>query len=163
MTLRISESGRFVLPTRIRSKLGPDAGHAARTRLADQISKLPGVYTFEDSLEASPSIVGVYLAHSSRTSRKHQPAVLFCKIRCDGICVEGLNDAARHQVLSRGWGKLENRSIQLFLPRDDDEFEVCWHILYRAYRTITNPPATFMSAANARLTELPEFSRTTLC
>ena len=163
MTLSISESGRFVLPTRIRSKLGPDNDYAARIRLADQISKLPGVHTFEDALEASPSIVGVYFANSSRTSRRQHPAVLFCKIRCDGIRVEGLNDAARHQVLSRGWGRLENRSIQLFLPRDDDEFDVCWHILYRAYRAITNPPATFLAAAKPPLVELPEFSCTTLC
>jgi hypothetical protein len=160
MTLSISESERFVLPTRIRSKLCPDNGYVARTRLADQISKLPGVHTFEDSLEASPSIVGVHLAHSSR---RHQSAVLFCKIRCDGISVDGLSDAARHQVLSRGWGRLENRSIQLYLPRDDDEFDVCWHILYRAYRAITNPPAMFLSAAKPPLAELTEFSRTTLC
>jgi hypothetical protein len=163
MTLRISESGRFVLPTRIRSKLGPDSDFAARTRLADRISTLPGIHTFEDTLGASPSIVAVYIAHSSRTSRKHQPAVLFCKICSDGISVEGLTDAARHQVLSRGWGKLENRSMHLFLPRDDDEFDVCWHVLYRAYRTITNPPAMFLSATKASRTELPEFSRTTLC
>ena len=162
MTLFNSESERFALPTRIRSKLGPDNDCAARARLADQITKLPGVYTFEDALETSPSIVGVYLAHSSRTSRRHPSAVLFCKIRCDGISVEGLNDAARHQVLSRGWGRLESRSIQLFLPRDDDEFDVCWHILYRAYRAITNPPATFLTAAKPPLVELPEFSRTTL-
>ena len=163
MTLSIQESGRFVLPTRIRSKLGPDNDYAARTRLADQISKLPGVHTFEDALEASPSIVGVYFANSSRTSRRQQPAVLFCKIRCDGISVEGLNDAARHQVLSRGWGRLENRSIQLFLPRDDDEFDVCWDIVFRAYRNISNPPARTLFAARPQLAELPEFSRSILC
>jgi hypothetical protein len=163
MTIPNSASARFVLPTRIRSKLGPDAGYAAQQRLADRIAELPGMHTLEDPLEPSPCTVGVYLQAGSGKRRTPPTAFLFCKIRGTGISVEGLDDSERHQVLSRGWGKLENRSIQLFLPRDDDEFDVCWDIVYRAYRNISNPPARTLFAARPPLAELPEFSRTILC
>lgn len=163
MTIPNSESARFVLPTRIRSKLGPDTGYAARDRLVDRIAQLPGMHTLDDPLEPSPCTVGVYLRPVSGKRRTPPTAFLFCKIRSTGISVEGLDNSERHQVLSRGWGRLENRSIQLFLPRDDDEFDVCWNIVYRAYRNISNPPARTLFAARPPLAELPEFSRTILC
>lgn len=163
MTIPNSASARFVLPTRIRSKLGPDTGVAAQDLLADRIAGLPGLHTFEDPLEPSPCTVAVYLQTMSGRRRANATARLFCKIRGTGISVEGLDDAERHQVLSRGWGRLESRGIQLFLPRDDDEFDVCWNIVHRAYRNISNPPARTLFAARPPLAELPEFSRTILC
>jgi hypothetical protein len=164
MTIPNSESARFALPIRIRSKPGPDTGGAAQARLAGRIAGLPGVQTTQDSAAQPPCIVGTYLRPSPLNLRRRPPsAVRFCRISTDGVMVEGLSDFERYQALARGWGRLDSRSILLFLPRDDDEFEVCCYILRQAYKSISIPPATRRSAARLPLPELPEFSRTTLC
>ena len=164
MTITSSESARFALPIRIRSKPGRGTGDGAQARLAGRIAALPGVQTIEDTVAQPPCIVGIYRRPSPLNLRRHPPpAVRFCRISASGVMVEGLSDFERYQALARGWGRLDSRSILLFLPRDDDEFEVCCYILRQAYRSISRPPAMIPSAARPPLPELPEFSRTTLC
>jgi hypothetical protein len=159
MTIPNSASARFVLPTRIRSRLGPSTGYAARALLADRIGGLPGIRISQDAAGQAPGIVASY----APKSRVRSTEVSFCRIAANGISVQGLNDAERYHVLSRGWGRLENRNMLLFLPRDDDEFDVSWYILRHAYEAVSSPSATPVQAARAPLPELPEFSRTTLC
>ena len=163
MTIPNSASARFVLPTRVRSRLAPSTGYAGRSRLAGRIAALPGIQAVEDAREFPASIVGMYQPQSQASAHTCTPAVPFCRIAANGVSVAGLYDSERHHVLSRGWGRLENRSMLLFLPRDDDEFDVCWYILQHAYQRISNPPASLRPAARPPLPELPEYSRTTLC
>jgi hypothetical protein len=163
MTIPNSASARFVLPTRIRSRLGPSTGYAARSRLAARIGGLPGIQIFKDVAGQPQGIIASYLPKSRDSLRQRLPEVPFCRIAPNGISVHGLTDTERYHVLSRGWGRLENRNMLLFLPRDEDEFDVSWYILRHAYEAVSNPSATSVSAARAPLPELPEFSRTTLC
>jgi len=157
------EPGRLRLPTRIRVALAPEGNGAASFRLAERIAGLPHVHTVEDPAGILPGKVAVYVHAADRARLQCSTPAPFCDITNSGISVEGLNDAERHQVLSRGWGRLENRRMQLFLPRDDAELEVCWSILHRAYCAIINSPAAPPRTLRAPVAELPEFSRTTLC
>jgi len=163
MAMPAFEQNRFRLPTRIRTRLGLETAYPAHFELADRIAELPYVRTVEDALDVLPSTVAVFLQPDTSPARKRQAAVLFCRINNAGISVEGLTDTERHHVLSRGWGKLENRRIRLLLPRDDGELAVCWDILCRAYRSIINSPACLLTVPTASVTELPEYSRTSLC
>ena len=86
-----------------------------------------------------------------------------CRIGSEGISVEGLSDKERHQVLSRGWGRLEKRRVRLFPPRDDEELEICWSILCQAYHSILSAPVDSPTAPRASVDDLPEVSRTSLC
>lgn len=86
-----------------------------------------------------------------------------CSVGGDTISVWGLDPVSRHQVLSRGWGKLGRQEVLLFLPRDEEELEICWSILSYAYLTAAHadsrPPFARMSPWSS---DLPRFSRTTL-
>jgi len=158
-----SETVRLRLPTRTRINLGPDGNGATRYRLAERIAALPRVHTVEDPDGVLPGKVAVYVHAAGAIRQQHERPIPFCDITSSGIGVEGLDDAGRHQVLSRGWGRLENHRMQLFLPRNDGELDVCWRILYCAYCSLLNSPAAPPLARRAPPPELPEFSRTTLC
>jgi len=158
-----SETDRLRLPPRPRINLGPDGNGAARYRLAERIAGLPRVHTVEEPDGILPGKVAVYVHAAGAARRQHESPISFCDITSSGISLEGLDDAERHQVLSRGWGRLENHRMQLFLPRNDGELDVCWRILYRAYCSLINSPAARPLARRAPPAELPEFSRTTLC
>lgn len=157
------EEADFRLPPRIRSKTGPKQASSIRFMLAGRIADLPFVHIVEDDFETLPVTVSVFLQRDITSIRKCEATELFCRIGDSGISVEGLTDAERHHVLSRGWGQLENRRVRLFMPRDSDELEICWDILYRAYRSIINTPVRSAVMPRAYVVDLPEISRTSLC
>lgn len=157
------EEAEFRLPPRIRSKTGPEQTDSARFVIARRIADLPFVHIVDDDFEAPSGTVDVVVQRDITSIRQCQSDVLFCRIGDSGISVEGLTDPERHQVLSRGWGQLENRRVRLFMPRDGDELEICWGILYRAYRSIINTPARSAAMPRAYAVDLPEISRTSLC
>jgi hypothetical protein len=163
MAVSAIDQADFRLPPRIRSKPGPEPVDSARFMLAERIADLPFVQTVEDDFGVLPGTVGAFLKLDVTSIRQREPAVLFCRISHSGISVEGLTDAERHQVLSRGWGQLENRRVRLFMPRNDDELEICWGILYRAYHSIINTPVRSATMPRANVVDLPEISRTSLC
>jgi hypothetical protein len=162
-TVPAIDQDRFCLPLRIRTRLGPDPAYSARFELTDRISELASVQVIDDDFEPVPRSVAVYVRNRERSPQQRPSAVRFCKIDSSGISVAGLSDAERHQVLSRGWGRLEKRRIRLFMPRDDAELKVCWAILCRAYDSIINSPANLLAVPRASANELPEISRTSLC
>ena len=128
---------RFKLPTRIRSLMKLVDGFTPRLLLADRIAAMPGVTVIDNDSDKGPMVVRVMLtrsADSSHTTAGEQP---FAEISRDGIVVYGLRSWDKHQVLCRGWGKLRNRGVLLFLPRDERELEICWSILSRAYDHLT--------------------------
>ena len=153
---------RFALPTRIRSRKAAD-GLASRLALADRISGLPGIETAEDPFATLPRGVDVYLRAPSASLRRQHPPVLLCRIFPDGIVVYGLSDSERYQVMVRGWCRLDGDCIHLYPPRDDQELEVCWDILQRAFRALLDASATSAPVrTRVRPRDLPSFSRTTL-
>lgn len=86
-----------------------------------------------------------------------------CSVGSDAVSVCGLDPAIRHQVLSRGWGKLRGREVLLHLPRDEQELEICWKILCYANRAETHTDDPQLTArVLPRLRVHPRFSRTTL-
>ncbi len=162
MTALLLDSDPFALPARIRNRLVPDEGFQARFELADRLAGLPLAETVANGNGALPGTSCVYLRMDNPATHRRLPALLFCRIDCTGISVEGLSDSERHRVLCRGWGKLESRRVKLFMPRDDEELDVCWSILYRAYCSIINSPHASATMPRAIFDDLPEVSRTCL-
>jgi hypothetical protein len=80
----------------------------------------------------------------------------------NGISLPGLTDPERHQVLSRGWGRLDRQRVLLYLPRDESELAICWSILYRAYNSIINSPEQMSASPRAHFDDYPEPSHTSL-
>ncbi len=95
--------------------------------------------------------------------RKQRPLLLLCRIGQTTITVYGLDNRDRYHLLSRGWGRLGDSCVELLLPRDDEELEICWRVVKFAYDRLIDvaanaaPVRTTVSAAT-----LPKFSRTSL-
>ena len=128
---------RFKLPTRIRSAVGTADEFGARLLLADRVAALPGVTVVDNKCNNGSLFVRLLLAPNCMRNFEAAVGLSFAEISRDGIFVCGLRSWDRHQVLSRGWGKLQNRNMLIFLPRDERELEVCWSILGRAFDHLT--------------------------
>jgi len=164
MAILALEPTLFQLPARSRSKQTSADVLSARLALAERISELPDIETVEDAEATVPWSVDVYVKVPTRSLRKRQPPVLFCRIGRDGVGVYGLGNSDRHQALSRGWGKLARDSVTLHFPRDVTELDVCWDLLQRAYRSLIQSSAQSSPRRSvAWAGDLPSFSRTTLC
>ena len=163
MAVLARDISRSRLPARIRVKSAPDDSIASRLALADRIAQLPGIETVEDRWDSTLRSVDVFLRRQPVSLRKQWPPTRLCSISVKGISVYGLSDPDRHQVLSRGWGRLAQDGVLMFLPRDEAELDVCWDVLQRAYHSLiqasaqTAPVRTIVWGGN-----LPRFSRTTL-
>jgi hypothetical protein len=154
---------RFQLPARIRAHKTGSEVLPARQALLDRVAKLPGIETTECTDDTLRLQIVIYLhgATARRTIRNPRPFML-CNLSDDGIAIYGLDNWAKHQVVMRGWGKLINDRVQLFLPRDDDELEICWSILRLAYDLLFDAPASRPATGNRSSWDMPQFSRTTL-
>lgn len=141
-----AKTGRFRLPRRIRTRQVGGDNVGSRLRLADRVSGLAGIHTREAGEATLPCSVDVYVTHTVGGDLAETAAL--CRIRPDAILVHGLSFADKHQVLSRGWGSLELIGVSIPLPKDDEELDVCWSILLRAYEQLTSAPAA-MPEANA--------------
>lgn len=146
---------RLRLPTRIRGKKEEDARAERHLTLAERIAGLPGIELVRQDAESLPTDVTAYVLDSASAETR-----LLCMLQAHGITVHGLDDWDRHQVVSRGWGKLARDCVLLFIPRDDDEVEVCWDILKRAGNRLCHSSAVRTRRVSAW--GLPSYSRTTL-
>lgn len=162
MVTPASERVRRQLPTRLRAKKNARDSLTVRLALADRIAALPGIETLEERPGAVPSRVDVYLRPPSASIRRRPEPVKLCTISRNGIAVCGLSDRDRYWVLSRGWGRLCQNGVNVFLPRDIEELEVCWTILEQAYRSVYESSVTVAPPRIAWSDRLPKFSRTTL-
>jgi hypothetical protein len=158
---------RFRLPARIRASSAPQDEFSCRLALADRIAALPGIVTEDDPCDALPNRASVYLQLASpqfanRTPRRHLQRTLLCTISCGGVELFGLDTWGKHQVLSGGWGSLQRDYVLLYLPRDEQELDVCWNILRRTYQNLSTPSARPALAHLASIPARPRFSRTTL-
>lgn len=85
-----------------------------------------------------------------------------CLLSPEGITVQGLGVADRHQVLWRGWGRLNRHAVVLHPPRDQQELEVCWAIIRHAHQLqVTAAVAADRPGRIIWSGDMPGFSRTT--
>ncbi len=158
-----SEPKRFILPDRIRATASASSNIAARLALIDRIADLPGIETVERNDESIPRRVDVYL-RSDRGDQvlKRRPGTYFLGIDSQGITLHGLSQWERHQVIAHGWGTLVDDQVCVYSPRNEDEIDVTWKIIRRAFDRLYNP-VTLRSLSPVMSTwHLPRFSRTNL-
>lgn len=154
---------RFQLPTRIRSKRDPDDRLSHGMTLAERFAAHPGIEIVAPGGNANR------VATDRETEQAQFAAyvtsgigqTLLCSYQHTGIAVHGLNNRDRHQVVSRGWGRLLPDRVILFLPRDDSELDVCWDILQRATFRLAQP-SVLPARRSVSSWDLPSYSRTTL-
>ena len=146
------ELNHYRLPARIRVRKAHDEGFGWRLALGDRIAGISGIRLEADRSGAMPGQVDVYL----------QATFLLCTISPDGIAIRGLNEWDRHQVLRGGWGRLVRDHVVMHPPRDFEELEVCWGVLQRAYRYMSDLSAEGLPARESPPWNLPRFSRTSL-
>lgn len=154
---------RFRLPPRARLTTTASGELPARIALADRIADLPGIETVESSADTLPREVRIFLKGpgGGRTIRPGRRPLL-CTLSREGLVVNGLSPGQKHQVLSRGWGKLVNDDVLVFLPRNNEELETCWDILRSAYDSLFDASAANHGTVRVSVWDLPRFSRTTL-
>lgn len=156
------ELNHYRLPARIRVRKAPDEGFGWRPALGDRIAGISGIRLEADRSGAMPGQVDVYLQATAAHFQDRQTAFLLCTIGPDGIAIRGLNEWDRHQVLRGGWGRLVRDHVVMHPPRDFEELEVCWGVLQRAYRYMSDLSAEGRPAREPPPWNLPRFSRTSL-
>lgn len=154
---------RFQLPARIRANATAAEALPSRLLLADRISELPGVEAVECDGDILPRRINIYVrdATAGRTGRNPERGLL-CRLSANGISIFGLDDWAKHQVIMRGWGKLLQDRVLVFLPRNESELDICWRILRQAYDSVFHRSAGLPGNGYPVAQRLPGFSRTTL-
>lgn len=162
MAMAAQDLKHYHLPSRIRARKASTDGFACRLALAERIAALPGIQTVEEATGTLPCRVDVYLQAPSTSIRRQHDAQLLCTIGRDGIEVHGLREWHRHQVLRGGWGKLGRDHVLIFMPRDDEELDVCWAVLQCAHQCLLDISAMGPLVRKALSWELPRFSRTAL-
>lgn len=162
MATRASDISCLILPVRAQMLQARDADISAKLALADYIADLPGILVVDhDPVDGSRKVDVQYQPPATSRFKRRRPMFL-CRIGCDSIVVSGLNDRDRHQVLSRGWGRQNPAGVSLYLPRDDQELDIAWRILSRAYDALVEASASAMPERAAWIDDLPHFSRTNL-
>ena len=154
---------RFRLPVRTRLAAAASGPLPAHLALAERIADLPGIDTIDSSADTLPRVVHVYLLCKGRP-RTIRPGrgQLLCAISAEGVILNGLDRVRKHQVLSRGWGRLVEDAVLLFLPRNDEELETCWGILRSAYDSLFDASVASKGTVKVSMWDVPRFSRTTL-
>ena len=160
MATAAPELKHYHLPARIRAKKVHDDSFSCRLALADRMADLAGIQVVEDGDDVLPNRVNVYLQAPSTSQRREHAAWLLCKIGADGIEIYGLEQWDRHQVLRGGWGRLRQGHVCMYPPRDDLELEVCWGVIQRAYRFLSDVSARAPLARKFASWAQPRFSRT---
>ena len=156
------ELNHYYLPARIRGRKASEDDFSCRIALAERLAGLAGIRTIEDGSSPMPGRVDVILQAPDSLVRRPHEAILLCRIGRDGIAIFGLNEWDRHQVLRGGWGRLVSDHVVMHLPRDFEELEVCWGVLQRAYRYLSDLSAQGRPARKTPPCNLPRFSRTSL-
>jgi hypothetical protein len=162
MATRARDISSLILPVRARLVQACDEGIPVKLALADYIADLPGIRVVDqDPVDGFRKVDVQY--HPPATSRhKRRRPMFLCRVGSDSIVISGLNDRDRHQVLSRGWGRLHPAGISLYLPRDEQELDIAWRILSHAYDALVEASASAMHERAAWIDDLPRYSRTNL-
>ena len=163
MAKTTNTSARFNLPARIRNKRKTPGDFSARLTLIDRIADLPGIETVERNDETIPRRVEIYLRReTSDRALKRKAAPMLCSLDCNGVFLNGLDRWERYQVLAKGWGKLVDHEVCIFLPRDGHELEIVWGVVQRAYDRLFGPLTPEAGSLVISTWDWPRFSRTSL-
>ena len=154
---------RFKLPARLRNKRKTPGEFSARVALIDRIADLSGIETVERNDEITPRRVEIYLRReaSDRVLRR-KAAKMLCSLDCNGVFLNGLDRWERHQVLAKGWGKLVDHEVCVYLPRDSHELEIVWGVVQRAYDRLFGQLTPEAGSLVISTWDWPRFSRTSL-
>ncbi len=134
-----------------------------RLALVDRIADLPGIEAVEHSINQLPRQIDIYVHNTihEQPMRKRRRDLL-CSLSAVGIVVPGLDRWTRHQVVLRHWGCPLRDHVMLYMPRDDDELDVCWNIIRQAYDAFFATATKAHGRYSLMARDLPKFSRTTL-
>ena len=155
-------TSHYHLPARIRADIAFDNSFSSRMALVDRISGMAGIHTVESAADTLPFRVQIYLQEPSASVRREHPLLLLCTLAADGIEIYGLSQWDRHQVLRGGWGRLRRDHVFFYPPRNNEELEVCWGVMQRAYQHLSDLSAKGPLARKSLLWNLPRVSRTAL-
>lgn len=163
MPTTVSKSTRFELSQRVRTDQKAPNALKVKLALIDRIAELPGIKKVDCEDDASRCQINIYLkCDPAKSQREGRAGPMLCSITRDGIAIRGLDQWARHQVISRGWGKLELDGVLVFLPRNDRELDTVWTVIRRAYDNLFNPSANIPGVQIVSTWDWPKFSRTSL-
>ena len=158
-----TKGARFTLPTRMRNRRKTPGDFSARVALIDRIADLRGIETVERNDETTPRRVEIYLQReSSDRVLKKKPRQMLCGLDCNGVFVNGLDRWEKYQVLAKGWGKLVDHQVCVYLPRDKKELEIVWDVIQRAYDRFLGPAAPEAGSLVISTWDWPRHSRTSL-
>ena len=161
MVAVLRDEPHFEVPPRARDAGLPHDSNQARILLAGRIAELPGIRAVDNGPESLPSSVTVFLENEHGPARKRMPPLPLCVISRDGLSVHGLSLCDRQHLATQGWGRLSHERVQVFMPRDEQEVDVCWTILQHAHCSLLNISAKSPGTRHASYRALPSFSRTT--
>ncbi len=162
MSINAGLPARLHLPARIRSKRSVADELAFRLALAERLGGLPSIEAGVAPDGSMPQTFRFRIATPSRESISSDAGTLICQLSQDGFAVYGLSDSDRHQVLRTGWGRLQHDHVVLHAPRDEEELDICWHIIEQAVQTLAVTPSDFRGLRSTAPWDLPRFSRTPL-
>ena len=163
MARTTNNAARFLLPARIRNKRKSSGDFSARMALIDRIAELPEIETVERNDEASPRRVDIYLRRDAADRvLKRKPPQLLCSLDSNGVFLSGLDRWEQYQVLAKGWGRLVDDRVFVYLPRDNKELEAVWNTFRTAYERLIGPAKPESGSLVVSTWEYPRFSRTSL-
>ena len=153
----------FKLRARIHDRRNMSDEAAMIVALTDRIANLRGIETVERWDDNIPRHIDVYLKRdlAARVCETQPPPLLY-SLNCNGVMVSGLDRWARHEVVSRSWGKPIFDQVLIFLPRSKKELDVVWKILQRAYNNLSVSSANNPELHVVSTWDLPKSSRRTL-
>lgn len=163
MAKLLHQPTRFELPARAGTKTTASNELPTRLALIDRIADLKEIETVESSHNNAMCQVDVYVRPIlSASVRKRKAPSLLCSLNCNSMTINGLDLSTRQQVLDQGWGELIYDSLAIHMPRDNEELDIVWNLLLRAYNFLS------VSSVEEPMTHMvpdwdwPRFSRTSL-
>ena len=163
MAKTAKKTERFNLSARLRNKRKSPGDFSARVALIDRIADLPGIETVERNDETTPRRVEIYLRReASDRVLGRRAAQMLCSLDCNGVFLHGLDRWERYQVLVKGWGKLVEHEVCVYLPRDSKELEIVWDVVHRAYDRLMGPGTPEAGSLVISTWDWPRISRTSL-
>lgn len=161
--MQLHQPTRFQLPARAGTK--PYASNELPTRLSliDRIANLKEIETIRSSNNAATCQLDVYVRPNLSASLRELKAPQFLySVNCNKVTINGLDHRTRQQVLDHGWGEILSGRLVIHMPRDNEELDIVWGLLLRAYNLISIYSAQEAGTPMVPNWGLPRFSRTSL-
>jgi hypothetical protein len=159
MAMHVEQTARLLLPTRIRTKPPQADALTPRIALAERLADLKDIVTVDNGSGTCPGGVDLLLSRPAMPAENQLGPWRLCSIDAGGLRIFCMSDWDKYQVIARRWGNLQDGHVFVAMPRDDNEVEVCWDILRRAYNYLAEVVADVRHKRLATTWNLPHFSR----